>query len=80
MGTFFIIVLDKNDADNGTYWYVTASSATLEPLQKLKDCNDNIVMTLSKALYPGNEMCQITLLNNQSNQSEPGKIREVHHV
>ncbi len=80
MSTFFIIVLDKNDTGREAIWYVTASAATMPPLQALTAHDDTVVMQLSKALYPGVQKAEIALLNVPLQRIEQGDIYEVTHV
>jgi hypothetical protein len=80
MGTFYIIVLDKNDKGREPIWYVTASRSSLAQIKRITHQDDTIVMQLSKPLYQVDLVSEISLLNDHSGLDEPGKIYKVAHV
>lgn len=80
MGSFYILVLDKNNMGSEGRWYVTTSRATAQELKMLQTHDDTIVMELPKTLYPGTAQSVVTLLNTHSNVNEQGKIYQVDHV
>jgi hypothetical protein len=80
MGTFGILVLDKNDTGREGIWYVTASAARPDDLKRLTTHDDTIVMQLSKSLYSVTFISLISLRNTHTGTMDAGKIYEVHHV
>jgi hypothetical protein len=80
MGNFYILIMDKNSRGNELIWYVTASSDDVGALQSLKNHDDQIVMQLIKNHYPGEAVTNVELINNHTNEREPGTIYEVHHI
>jgi hypothetical protein len=80
MGTFGILVLDKNDTGREGLWYVTASATRPDDLKRLTFHDDTVVMQLSKSLYSVTFISSLSLRNTHNGAADAGKIYEVHHV
>jgi hypothetical protein len=80
MGSFGILILDKNDTGREQLWYVTASALRPDDLKRITSHDDTIVMHLMKSLYPAILISQVSLTNTHTGTSDPGKIYEVRHV
>ena len=77
MDSFYILVMDKNDTEGQSTWFITDWDAGYERLKALISHSDQISRELPKAYYPGNEFCKITLINAHNGKEETGRIYAV---
>jgi len=80
LGTFFAIILDKNDTGDEEIWYVTKSASTIDALQAQTEHNDTITAQYSKKLRKGKKRAKISLLNTHFKVIDHGYIYELPHI
>lgn len=77
MDSFYILVMDKNNATTQSTWFITEWDAGYERLKALTSHSDQICRELPKAYYPGTEFCKVLLTNAHNGKEESGRIYAV---